>query len=274
MISEKKLLSLRPKTRLSQIVSIIRLAEQALGSHSAFDPVGVGMALRLLCAESGIEESKKKRFETHKRHYESLVPSDNPREIQRILNSCRHGILEILGRDPAEWNLWENSGSAADEQQTARERPTFPIAVYLDDLRSPFNVGSIFRTAETFGVRHIYLSEETPKPNHPRAKRTARGCERVVNWQVREQSHLYAEENLFALELGGEPVEFFNFPTSGIVVVGNEELGVSHELLALADKKCGRVSIVGGGYKASLNVSVAFAILIHQWFQRLSTAQK
>jgi TrmH family RNA methyltransferase len=75
---------------------------------------------------------------------------------------------------------------------------------------------------------------------------------------------------VFALEIGGTPIDSFDFPPSGVVLVGSEELGLSPEALQLADRQCGRVSIPLGGAKRSLNVSVAFGILMHAWHRALT----
>ena len=60
------------------------------------------------------------------------------------------------------------------------------------------------------------------------------------------------------------------FPVAGVVLVGSEELGLSPEALRLADEKRGRVSIPLAGAKRSLNVSVAFGILMYAWQASLS----
>jgi TrmH family RNA methyltransferase len=68
---------------------------------------------------------------------------------------------------------------------------------------------------------------------------------------------------VFALETGGTPLRDFVFPREGIVILGSEELGVSPEALERAEY--GRVSIPMTGIKASINVGVAFGILVYAW---------
>jgi TrmH family RNA methyltransferase len=145
-----------------------------------------------------------------------------------------------------------------------------PIDIYLEDVRSPFNVGSIFRTAEAFGARRILLSPRTPLPSHPRARRTSLGATGVIPWDQAELSAVESTVGVFALELGGIAIDSFNFPSNGTVLVGSEELGLSPEALRLADGNCGRVSIPLWGAKRSLNVSVAFGILMHAWQRALT----
>ena len=72
----------------------------------------------------------------------------------------------------------------------------------------------------------------------------------------------------FVLETGGTDIEDFIFPKEGIVIIGSEELGVSPEALSYA--QYGRVSIPMTGIKASLNVGVAFGILMYAWTMHLN----
>jgi TrmH family RNA methyltransferase len=139
------------------------------------------------------------------------------------------------------------------------------MTVYLEDMRSPFNVGSIFRTAEAFGAERILLSPRTPLPTHPRAEKTAMGASRAIPWEVAELDSLCGRTDVFALELGGTPLDSFAFPAAGTVLVGSEELGLSPEALEIAATGLGRVSIPLAGAKRSLNVSVAVGVLLQAW---------
>ncbi|HVO39616.1 MAG TPA: TrmH family RNA methyltransferase [Spirochaetia bacterium] len=181
--------------------------------------------------------------------------------VLRGLNVLRNDLLHEIRAEPAEWDLVNPQTGLLDRTGVK----VFPLRVFLEDLRSPFNVGSIFRTAEAFGVERVFLSPRTPLPTHPRASKTAMNAERSLPWEVRELDTLRAEEGLFALELGGTPIDRFSFPPRGTVLVGSEELGLSPEALRLADQALGRVSIPLAGAKRSLNVAVAFGILMEAW---------
>lgn len=190
----------------------------------------------------------------------------SPAELLRFINNLRHTILTHLGAAPAEWDFIDHTTGMLD----AASRAVLPLRVYLEDIRSPYNVGSMFRTAEAFGAEHIYLSPQTPRPTHPRASKTARGCEKIVPWSVAPLRELARAPGVFALELGGTPLDEFVFPRQGTVLIGSEELGLSPEALALADGKAGRVSIPMAGAKRSLNVSAAFAVLMRKWYAALA----
>lgn len=135
--------------------------------------------------------------------------------------------------------------------------------MYAEDIRSPFNLGSIFRTAEAFGAEKVLVSPLCVSPEHQRAQRSAMGCTEYLPWEVMGLANLPADVPVFALETGGTPIDEFAFPEHGIVIVGSEELGISPEALARA--RYGRVSIPMYGIKASLNVGVAFGILMQYW---------
>jgi len=192
----------------------------------------------------------------------AATPPDPAPERLRAVNALRHALLARLGAEPSEWDLLGPDGGLDRSAVAVR-----PICVYLEDLRSPFNVGAIFRTAEAFGAARVILSPRTPLPTHPRAARSARGAAGVVPWEVRALADLEASGGVFALELGGRDVGSFPFPPSGTVLVGSEELGLSPEALRLAASSLGRVSIPLAGAKRSLNVSVAFGILMQRWHE-------
>jgi len=185
---------------------------------------------------------------------------------RRALNNIRHILLAETGRLPSDWDFINPDGMLDKSR-----RRVFPgMFVYLEDIRSPYNVGSIFRSAESFGVERLYLSPLCADPNHPRAKRTAMGCVEIMEWQRACLGGNNLVGPYFALETGGIPLKEFCFPKNGIMILGNEELGVSPALLELADASLGRVSIPNYGVKASLNASAAFAVAVQAWTESLA----
>ena len=191
-----------------------------------------------------------------------LGDSPDPRDLTpRDRGLLRHRLALFLGIEAADWDL-----QAPPDRQGPVTR--FPLAAYLDDLRSPFNVGSILRTAEAYGFAGVILSPHTPGPDHPRTRRTAMGAESCLDVTTQDLAGLeqrWDGKPVFALELGGTPVDRFQFPREGLVLVGGEELGLSPGALAWADRSAGRVSLPLYGRKASLNVGVAFGVLASAW---------
>ena len=209
-----------------------------------------------------------------------------------LFNALRHALYRQSGVQPSEWDLIApglrygtgmpkhdttvpNPTVSDAETQIAASpavlpitRPFYPgVYVYAEDIRAPFNLGSIFRTAEAFGAEKLLLSEGCVSPEQPRAQRSAMGCTRFLPWEYCSLESLPADSPVFALETGGTPITSFPFPKHGIVLLGSEELGLSAE--ALKKVSAGIVSIPMKGIKASLNVAVAFGILMQYWIASL-----
>ena len=257
MFTLKKLKSLPIKTRFRKLVLILQNAEIMLNQEKEINEVYIESILKGL--EDDFPEELRRNIQQYRQKLETGYP------LKRFLNTVRQSLLTFLGSEPAEWDFILPAQGGLDK----KKRIILPEKVYLEDVRSPFNVGSIFRTAESFGVSHIYVSENTPLPNHKRARKTARGCTEVIPWSIASLSDIGSEQGIFALECGGTPINSFQFPHKGIVLIGSEELGLSPEALTLARKGCGCVSIPLSGAKQSLNVSVAFGILMYMWFSHL-----
>ncbi|MDR1587376.1 MAG: TrmH family RNA methyltransferase [Treponema sp.] len=210
----------------------------------------------------------------------TVIAGNTEPGLRRALNGVRHLLLAETGRSPADWDFLDDRGRL----DPAGRRLFAGMRVYLEDIRSPFNVGAMFRTAESFGAEKIFLSPLCADPSHPRAKRSAMGCTELLPWErLREDPFNGDAENsaetaekvprpalspdtpVFALETGGVPLAEFPFPSQGLLVVGSEELGVSPRALAAADASLGRLSIPIYGAKGSLNASVAFGIAMQAW---------
>src|SRR5574344_2637125 len=151
-----------------------------------------------------------------------------PFDERRACNCARNNLLAILGSFPAEWDLViAPHANPKDENGGIKQRDFYPgVCVYAEDIRSPFNLGSIFRTAEAMGAEKVYISPFCTDPLHPRALRSAMGCIETRPWERLSLDDLPGNLPVFVLETGGTPVELFDFPKTGIVIVGSEELGV------------------------------------------------
>lgn len=204
-----------------------------------------------------------------KKELSSLLEQTPINEL-KVCNCARNHLLSIIGTFPAEWDLIiapHNQNTQIDG--TIKQREFYKgITVYAEDIRSPFNIGSIFRTAEAMGVENVLISPFCIDPTQPRAIRSGMGCIETLSWERKPLSELPKDIPIFALETGGENIETFKFPKEGICIIGSEELGVSPEALKCATY--GRVSIPMKGLKASLNVGVAFGILMQKWVEYIN----
>jgi TrmH family RNA methyltransferase len=261
MFTLSKLRELSPKTRMRKVARILQAIEVEAAAGHEPDPVYLQSLVQLL-----IQAPPPGAGDILRDLGGALSRGGTPEAVLRGTNSLRHAILSALNAEPAEWDLVSSSTGLLDRSGLR----LYPFTIYLEDIRSPFNVGSIFRTAEAFGAERIILSPRTPAPTHPRAEKTALGTTHALPWSVAPLDSLEGSEQVFALELGGVPLSEFIFPRKGTVLVGSEELGLSPEALSLADRGLGRVSIPLAGAKRSLNVSVAFGILMQAWLSSAS----
>lgn len=149
---------------------------------------------------------------------------------------------------------------------------SFPvIEILLDNLRSTWNVGAIFRSADGAGVSRIHLCGITPTPENPQVVKTALGAEKSVDWEyhpngltlaLRAKSDGY---HLIALE-GGEnslPLHTLlplNDSRPILLVAGNEVTGIDPDILELCDTV---TFLPMFGIKNSLNVAVATGIALY-----------
>lgn len=207
-----------------------------------------------------------------KSQLEEILDSEQFDE-KRACNLARNNLLAIIGTFPAEWDLIIAPHPNQNADGTVKRRDFFSgVYVYAEDIRSPFNCGSIFRTAEAMGAEKVFISPLCIDPNHPKAQRSGMGCIETLGFERKSVPELveFAKKNdlpIFVLETGGTPIEEFKFPKKGICVIGSEELGVSPE--ALKASTYGTVTIPMKGLKASLNVGVAYGILMQKWVEDL-----
>ncbi len=186
------------------------------------------------------------------------------------------------GMGPEEAVLRIVQESAQDGMQGRdREQPageSMPWEVLLHDLRSGHNVGSIIRTSDAMGLRRIHLTGYTPGPEVPAAAGAAMGAEQWMDIARGDLPGVVLEEAreqglpIIALEIapGAKPLGEFQWPARGLLMVGNEELGMESVMLDVADEV---VSIPMYGRKASLNVANAFALAAWEMRRAFETAK-
>ena len=157
-----------------------------------------------------------------------------------------------------------------------REAEKLPLVVVLDDVRSMYNVGSVFRTSDAFRVEKIMLCGITSTPPHPEIHKTALGAEDSVCWQQCATAFCAVEElraqgyTVLAVEQaeGSTPLPSFRAELGRkyAVVLGNEVKGVHQEVVDACD---GCLEIPQLGTKHSMNVSVTAGIIIYQFARDL-----
>lgn len=144
------------------------------------------------------------------------------------------------------------------------------IFAILHNIRSCYNVGAIFRTAEAIGIEKIYLTGYTPTPkeNLEKIKKTALGAEKLIKWEHQKRIEKVIEKlksekvKIVALETEKSALPYFKFKPKFplAILVGNEVRGIDKRTLKKADFV---LKIPMFGKKESLNVAVAFSILAY-----------
>ena len=151
------------------------------------------------------------------------------------------------------------------ESRRPFNKPAFQLEVLLDNIRSAWNVGSIFRTADGFGFSRIHLCGITPTPENEAVKKTSLGAEEIVSWTYHKDAVKAAHNlksqgyQLLALEEDKRAIDIHNAHVGekNVVILGNEVTGVDPELLDLCDEI---VFIPMRGGKKSFNVATAFGV--------------
>jgi len=141
-----------------------------------------------------------------------------------------------------------------------------PLYIILDNLRSAFNVGSIFRLCDAMRVSGLYLCGYTASPPHIKLDKTSLGTVDYVPWKkfptTAEAVNHLKERGIpvWAAETTSESVPYDTavYPSPLGIVFGNEALGVSHDVLGLCD---GLVEIPLHGFKNSINVAASCAVI-------------
>lgn len=144
-----------------------------------------------------------------------------------------------------------------------------PVIAVLENVRSAYNVGSVFRTADAFLVEAVYLCGYTAFPPHKEIRKTALGADESVHWKHFKKIDEAISElkemgyKIFSVEQAEKSFKLqelnFNIDEKIAVVFGNEVTGVEQTTIAQCD---GCIEIPQLGMKHSLNISVAAGIVL------------
>src|SRR5579871_20759 len=150
---------------------------------------------------------------------------------------------------------------------------SLPVAILLDNVRSLYNVGAFFRTADAAGIERLYLCGITGTPPKRAITKTALGAEATVPWEHAWEPLAVAGSlrvrnyQLAAIETSVHAVDLFDwqprFPVC--LLFGHETEGLRPELSALADTHV-RIPMLGG--KHSLNVATAGGVVVYELLRK------
>lgn len=151
-----------------------------------------------------------------------------------------------------------------------------PIYVMADNIRSIYNVGSIFRTSDAALIEKLYLTGYTPYPPRQEIEKVALGATEAVPWEYikdpldavkRIKNH---GVKIVPLEITQNSRNFTEIETTEFplcLILGNELTGVSNDIIKLSDFS---IEIPQYGFKHSINVSVAYGIAVMELVRKLN----
>lgn len=209
----------------------------------------------------------------------SLLDKPMPQKLSIFLSELKtelspHQLLGML-------YVYHNAALRKDSQLTIRKgdgslksdpdlrAKAAQISLICDNLRSVFNVGSLFRSAECLGLGELILCGISPTPQHANMAKTAMGTETLLPWRyfptTEEALAACRTEGkcIYALETAHAAKSVFNskFSLPLALVIGNESLGIESRILQMCDET---IILPQLGWKNSLNVGVATAAALYQ----------
>ncbi|WII71790.1 RNA methyltransferase [Bdellovibrio sp. 22V] len=212
----------------------------------------------------------------------NLKSSDNT-DVSRLAETEKHLVAAMTLKHFVSFavpferllhrNLQDDDFLIVENDKESAPAEKLPLVFVLDNIRSAFNVGSIFRTAECLGAEKIYLCGYTPLPTQWKVEKTAMGTQEYLEWQESAKLLECLEElkdegyRIVALETAASATDLYepfeSEPTA--FVLGNERFGLDPEVLKVIDE----VRIVPlRGRKNSLNVGVTAAIAGFEWMRQ------
>lgn len=223
------------------------------------------------------------KLATIKKKIKNLEASENP-DISRLADLEKHLVADMTLKHLVSFavpferllhkNLQDDDFLIVENDKQDLPSEPLPLIFVLDNIRSAFNVGSIFRTAECLGAKKIYLCGYTPNPTQWKVEKTAMGTQEYLSWEeiphISECLEKLKSEgyHIIALETAVQAVDLYEpFKTMGpsALVLGNERFGLDPEILKSIDE----VRIIPlRGRKNSLNVGVTAAVAGFEWMRQ------
>lgn len=252
-------LSIQDKKSLEEIHQLFLKLEKSSGDFS-FSETELKKLKTLISALSVCENPDVSRLAALEKH---LTPGMTLKHFVSYAIPFERLLHKNLQDD--EFLVVENDREQAESK--------LPLVFVLDNIRSAFNVGSIFRTAECLGAEKIYLCGYTPLPTQWKVEKTAMGTQEYLSWEEAPKLLECLEElkdegyRIVALETAASASDLFekfeSEPTA--FVLGNERFGLDPEVLKIIDE----VRIIPlRGRKNSLNVGVTAAVAGFEWMRQ------
>jgi tRNA G18 (ribose-2'-O)-methylase SpoU len=179
-----------------------------------------------------------------------------------------------LKKGDMETNFEVRSNDADISLEEYDSLPKNQLYFVLDNLRSAFNVGAIFRLCDTMRVAGLYLCGYTASPPHTKLEKTSLGTTKYVPWKKFEKTidAVYYLKNINIPVWAAETTNYsklynkVNYPPKIAIVFGNEALGVSGDVMECCD--C-LIEIPTFGFKNSLNVATSCSVIGYKILEKM-----
>lgn len=218
------------------------------------------------------------------RDADGLFVAEGPKIVAELLETQKHNIVCIYATEA--WFALHAAGNVPVKQisQFELERisqlatPHEVVAVVkqfvlppiekkrgwtivLDGIRDPGNLGTIIRLADWFGIKQIVCSEDTAECYNPKVVQASMGSIGRVHVYYENLEQLLSSSTLpvYAAHLAGKDVRNISFPGDGMLLIGNEAVGIRSSLVSHVKEK---IMIPRIGNAESLNAAVAAGILL------------
>lgn len=235
--TKRKFLKLSQEQRHKKCASVLRLIYEKLleKKDPSFLYKEYHTYLEWFCEENFHEHDLKKISDRYHDHLE-----------QAKINLKEHNLLTSLrtGDHEARKDFEKN-------------------AIYLDNIRSAYNVGSILRTVESFRIGSVHFAKKTPFVDHPKVEKISmKTATKVPSFKNNSIKDL--PKPIIVVDTSDSAISLYDFifPDNFTLVMGNEEYGTSDEILQTADYI---LEIPLFGLKNSINVACAFSIVASEW---------
>jgi 23S rRNA (guanosine2251-2'-O)-methyltransferase len=237
-----------------RLIKKLALEIEQVAEDGQFPENQLQKLILLLSALEHTEEPELQKLSLIKDH---LHPKMTLRHFQNFMIP----VERLLGR-----SVREDEFLVTSRDETRKKPQKFPLVFVLENIRSAFNVGSIFRLADAIGVEAVHLVGYTPQPD----SKTALGTETTMSFQSysRLEDAILQLKNqnykIWALETAENSQSLFEAKFEGptALVVGNERFGLEPQTLRLMD---GVLTLPMSGIKNSLNVSNALSAAAFEW---------
>ncbi|MHA7129346.1 TrmH family RNA methyltransferase [Algoriphagus namhaensis] len=193
---------------------------------------------------------------------------------QAALKAYKGEYIEVTQNQLEQVGTFRSNKDALVMAQMGSEEPfgldQNELAIALDDVKDPGNLGTIIRIADWYGIRKLVLSPQSAEIYNPKVIQATMGSFTRIRWFYEELESVFSRWNrpVYGAFLEGENLHEVTSLKPGVILMGNESKGISPELERCVDRK---LTIPAFGQAESLNVAIATAI-ITDTFKRILSA--